>query len=101
MLRLSLSKEDTPIKIPLQNIGNNTYVFPKKAYYNQLKEHCEKWIELNQNLSEEMYDHWIDLIINWNTSMTHLGSALKALVDGGSNSKIAHDLHEYSENRTL
>lgn len=101
MLRLSLSADDAPIKIPLQNIGNNTYIIPKITYYSQLRDLCETWLDVNKDLTDEMYDHWVDLIINWNTATTNLAESLKTLIDEGNKSKIVRDLHDYSENKQL
>ena len=99
MLRIAFNDKEPVKNIPLQNIGNNTYILPKKAYYSQLENHCKTWLEINESLTEEMYDHWIDLQINFNTSVLQISDALTKLLDDGSTSKIVNDLNKYAKNK--
>ena len=100
MLRIAFNSNESVKNIPQQNIGNNTYVLPKKVYYTQLEAHCKKWLDINQDTTEEMYDHWLDLSINFNTSVLQISEALTKLVDNGCTSKIVQDLNKYSKDKT-
>ena len=101
MLRIAFNDNEPVKNIPLQNIGNNTFILPKKAYYSQLENHCKNWLEINDSLTEEMYDHWIDLQINLNTSILQISDALTKLVSEGTTSKIVNDLNKFAKNEVL
>jgi WD40 repeat protein len=99
MLEIAVSTETPSFTIPLQSLGNNTFMLARKAHHETLADACNSFMANNQTLTEELYSTYIDMHLNWNKSCDGLAASLKSIISENNTSHLLNELQKYSEEK--